>query len=78
MASYHELSVWEKSMDLVVEVYKLTKLFPKEEAYGLCDQLRRAVVSIPSNIAEGQSRGSLNDFIRFLSIEQGSRAELET
>ncbi|MBQ6341510.1 MAG: four helix bundle protein [Anaerolineaceae bacterium] len=78
MSSYKELSVWEKSMDLVVVIYKLTKSFPKEETYALCDQMRRAVVSIPSNIAEGQSRGSLNDFIRFLSIAQGSRAELET
>ena len=78
MASYRDLIVWQKSMDLVVEVYKLAEKLPKQEAYGLSDQMRRAAVSIPSNIAEGHGRNSKNDFIRFLSIAQGSRAELET
>ena len=78
MASYRELRAWKKAIDLVTEVYRLCKLLPKEETYGLSDQMRRAVVSIPSNIAEGQARESLNDFIRFLHIAQGSRAELET
>ncbi len=78
MASYRELRAWKKAIDLVVEVYRLCKLLPKEETYGLSDQMRRAAVSIPSNIAEGQARESINDFIRFLHIAQGSRAELET
>ncbi|HUA87050.1 MAG TPA: four helix bundle protein [Bryobacteraceae bacterium] len=75
--SYCELIAWQKAMDLVEEVYKITKRFPKEELYGLTNQLRRAAVSIPSNIAEGQSRGS-RDFVRFLSIAHGSLSETET
>ena len=78
MAGYRELNVWQKAMDLVIEVYKLCKYLPKEETYGLSDQMRRSAVSIASNIAEGQARGSNKDFIRFLSISQGSRAELDT
>ena len=78
MASYKELRVWQKAIDLVIEIYRLCKFLPKEETYGLSDQMRRAAVSIPSNIAEGQARDSEKDFIRFLSIAQGSRAELET
>lgn len=65
-------------MDLTVEVYKLVKLLPKEETYALSDQMRRAVVSIPSNIAEGQGRNSDKEFIQFLSIARGSLWELET
>ena len=65
-------------MDLVVEIYKISKLLPKEEIYGISDQLRRSAVSIPSNIAEGQSRNSTKEFIQFLSIARGSLAELET
>ena len=76
--SYKDLTVWQKSMDLTVEVYQLVKLLPKEETYALADQMRRAVVSIPSNIAEGQERNSTRDFLRFLSIARGSQAELET
>lgn len=78
MASYRELRAWKKDLDLVIEVYRLCKLLPKEETYGLSDQMRRAAVSTASNIAEGQARESKNDFIRFLHIAQGSRAELET
>ena len=65
-------------MDLVVEIYRICKFLPKEENYGLSDQMRRSVVSIASNIAEGQARDSKKDFLRFLSIAQGSKAELET
>ena len=75
---YKELIVWQKSMDLVVEVYRLVKKLPKEETYALSDQMRRAVVSIPSNIAEGKNRSSEKDYLRFLFIARGSRAEVET
>ena len=78
MAGYRDLLVWQKGMDLVVEIYRLVRFLPKEETYGLSDQMRRAAVSIPSNIAEGQSRGTSKEFIRFLSLAQGSRAELDT
>jgi four helix bundle protein len=77
-SSYKDLIVWQKSMDLTTEVYKLVKLLPREELYGLSDQMRRAAVSIPSNIAEGQDRRSGKDFKSFLSIARGSKAELET
>ena len=77
-SDYKELQVWQKAMDLVVEIYKISKLLPKEEVYGISDQLRRSAVSIPSNIAEGQSRNSAKEFIQFLSIARGSLAELET
>ena len=76
--NYRELIVWQKAMDLVTEVYCLTRLFPREELYGLTNQIRRAVVSIPSNIAEGQARKSTAEFRNFLSIAQGSRAEVDT
>jgi four helix bundle protein len=75
---YRELIVWQKAMDLVVEVYRLTRAFPREELYGLTSQVRRAAVSIPSNIAEGQARQSSAEFRNFLSFAQGSRAEVET
>ena len=78
MASYKELAVWQKAMELVEEIYRLIKLLPKEERYALSDQMRRAAISIPSNIAEGQARESKKEFLRFLAIAQGSRAELET
>ena len=78
MASYRKLRVWKKAIELVTEIYRLCKYLPKEETYGLSDQMKRAAVSIPSNIAEGQARNSEKDFIRFLYIAQGSRAELET
>ena len=76
--NYRELIVWQKSMDLVELVYQATKQFPKEELYGLASQIKKSVVSIPSNIAEGQARKSTAGFLRFLSIAHGSRAEMET
>jgi len=76
--NYRELIVWQKAMDVVELVYQATKIFPKEELYGLTNQVRRAAVSIPSNIAEGQARQSTAEFRNFLSIAQGSRAEVET
>jgi len=78
MSSYRDLAVWKKSMDLVTEVYRLTRFLPKEETYALSDQMRRAAVSIPSNIAEGQSRNSPKEFLQFLYVARGSKAELET
>ena len=78
LQSYKELQVWQRSIELVKEIYKITKEFPKEELYGLVSQMRRAVISIPSNIAEGYRRRSLGEYIRFLSIADASSAELET
>lgn len=75
---YKDLIVWQKSVDLVCLVYKVTKTFPKEEIYGLASQIRRAAVSVPSNIAEGQARRSTAEFRYFLSIARGSLAEVET
>ena len=76
--NYQELIVWQKAMDLVEEVYVVSKSFPREEIYGLTSQLRRAAVSIPSNIAEGQGRRTTPDFLRHLSIAYGSLREVET
>lgn len=76
--SYKELIVWQKAMDLVVLIYKITKNFPEEEKYGLTSQMRRCAVSIPSNIAEGRRRGSQRDYRQFLMVAYGSGAELET
>lgn len=76
--TYKELIVWQKAMELVLEIYKLTDQFPKSEIYGLTSQIRRAAVSIPSNIAEGRRRGTKKDFRQFLLIAFGSGAELET
>jgi four helix bundle protein len=75
---YSELVAWQRAMDLVEAVYKATTVLPKEELFGLTSQLRRAAVSVPSNIAEGQGRRSKNDFHRFLAIAHGSLRELET
>ncbi len=75
---YKDLIVWQKAMDLTTEIYRLTKKLPKEELYGLTNQMRRAAVSIPSNIAEGNARFSTKDYLRFLSMSRGSKAELET
>lgn len=75
---YKDFIVWQKAIDLSVEVYRLVKLLPKTETYALSDQMRRAVVSIPSNIAEGQGRSSAKDFANFLGIARGSQKELET
>jgi four helix bundle protein len=74
---YQELIVWQKAMDLVVLIYKVTTCFPKEEVFGLTVQVRRAAVSIPSNIAEGQGRVTTRDFLHFLSIARGSLQETE-
>ena len=76
--SYRELNVWQKAMDFAVHVYKVLKGFPAEERYGLCDQLRRAVVSIPSNIAEGRGRDTAKDFSHFLALARGSLNEVAT
>mgnify|MGYP001601261317 FL=1 len=76
--SYKDLTIWQKSMELVVEIYNLTRQFPKTESYGLSSQMQRAAVSIPSNIAEGYRRSHLPEYIQFLSIGYGSGAELET
>jgi four helix bundle protein len=76
--SYKSLIVWQKSILLVKLVYQLTKAFPNEEKFGLISQIRRAAVSIPSNIAEGQARRTTGDYVRFVSIAEGSLAELET
>jgi len=75
--SYKDLIVWQKSMELVLSIYELTNQFPKEEIYGLISQMRRAAVSIPSNIAEGRCRGTRKDYAQFLRIAYGSGAELE-
>lgn len=75
---HKDLIVWQKAMDLLVEIYRLVKKLPKEETYALSDQMRRAAVSIPSNIAEGRGRSSVKDFLRFLFIARGSQAEIET
>ena len=75
---FKDLFLWQRAMDLVVEVYDRVKKLPKEELFALSDQIRRAVISIPSNIAEGQGRNSSKEFIHFLSIAKGSMAELET
>ncbi len=78
MSYYKNLHIWQKSMDLVDNVYSLTKEFPKEEIYGLTNQIRRSAVSIPSNIAEGAGRNSDPQFSNFLSYSNGSTLELET
>ena len=78
VTNYRELIAWQKAMDLVVEVYKLSRAFPPEELYALTNQLRRAAVSVPSNIAEGQGRGVGSDFARFLRISVGSVQEAQT
>ena len=76
---YHkDMEIWKKSIDLVTRVYEITKTFPDDEKFGLVSQIRRASVSIPSNIAEGAARNSDKEMIRFLDISLGSIAELET
>jgi four helix bundle protein len=78
MHRYKELNVWQKSIDLAVEVYRITEKLPKEERYGLISQMNRAAVSIPSNIAEGAGRNTDRDFDHFLGIALGSSFELDT
>lgn len=77
-SDFRGLRVWEKSMDLSVEVYRLIDTLPSKERFALCDQMRRCMISIPSNIAEGQRRNSSKEFKHFLSISRGSTAELQT
>jgi four helix bundle protein len=76
--SYRDLKVWEKSMDLVVESYRVSRLLPKAEMFGLISQIQRAAVSVPANIAEGHGREHMGDYLRHLSIASGSLMELET
>ena len=78
MSSFRDLDVWQLGMDLVVEVYKLCRALPPEERFALTEQLRRAVISVPSNVAEGFSRNSPKEFRHFLQIASGSRAEVQT
>jgi four helix bundle protein len=78
LTNYKELDVWRKAYQLCLKVYKATKDFPKDEQYGLISQVRRAVVSIPSNIAEGYGRKSTKEYIQALYIAYGSNCELET
>jgi four helix bundle protein len=78
MKTHKDLDVWKDSIELVVEIYKLTKGFPREETYGIISQLRRASVSVPANISEGAARGYTKEFVRFLRISQGSLSEVET
>ncbi len=75
---HRDLKVWQKAMDLVVDCYRMTSTFPTSERYGLVSQVRRAAVSVPSNIAEGKGRDHLGDYLRFLSVAKGSLMELDT
>lgn len=76
--NYRDLAVWQKGMDIALAVYKVTKSFPDDERFGLTSQLRRASVSVPANIAEGQARSSTKDYLRYTSIAIGSLAEVAT
>lgn len=78
LTGHRELRVWQNAMSLVRDVYTVTKVFPIEEQFGLISQLRRAAVSVPSNIAEGAARTSKREFAQFLSVARGSLAEVET
>ena len=78
MKTHKDLNVWKNSIDLVISVYRLSSKFPKEELFCLTQQLRRAVISVPSNISEGAARNQTREFIRFLRISAGSLAEVET
>lgn len=75
---FRDLLVWQRGMDLLIDIYQFTKEFPRDERYGIVSQLRRASASIPANIAEGHSRDSTKDFLRHLSIAVGSLSEVET
>jgi four helix bundle protein len=78
MRTHKDLEVWKKSMEMVTKIYTLTRSFPKEELYGLTNQMRRAAVSVPSNIAEGAGRNSSKELLQFLYYATGSLSELET
>ena len=75
---YKDLHVWQKAMELAKQIYLLTSQFPSEEKFGLMSQMRRAAVSVPSNIAEGQARNTTGEYVQFLSHAEGSSAELDT
>ncbi|HKE89118.1 MAG TPA: four helix bundle protein [Gemmatimonadales bacterium] len=75
---YRDLIVWQRSVDLALAIYDATEVFPRNEIYGLCAQMRRGAVSVPSNIAEGHGRHHLGDYLHHLSIANGSLMELET
>lgn len=77
-SAYRKLEVWQRGMDLVVEVYRLVEAMPNQEKFGLISQIQRAVVSIPANVAEGYGRVHRGDYVRHLSIARGSLMELET
>ena len=76
--THKDLKVWKESIDLVIDIYELTKSLPSDEKYNLISQLKRSVISVPSNIAEGAGRSSTKEFIRFIDIANGSLSELET
>ncbi|WP_310047281.1 four helix bundle protein [Luteibacter sp. 3190] len=76
--SFRDLEAWQEAMALTVRVYALSERFPSSERFGLCSQLRRAAVSIPSNLVEGHARGATRDFIRFIGMARGSLAEVQT
>ena len=76
--SYRDLLVWQKSVALCTQVYKACDAFPRSELYGLADQMKRSAVSVPSNIAEGQGRQHLGEFLQFIAVASGSLAELDT
>lgn len=78
MQSHKDLDVWKKSMELVTNIYRLTRDFPHEEQFGLSSQIRRSAISIPSNIAEGAARNSAKEYMQFLYVSLGSVAEIET
>jgi four helix bundle protein len=78
MRNFKQLKIWQKGFEIAVQSFKLTSSFPKEEKFGICSQITRAAVSIPSNVAEGSSRSSDKDYNRFLEISLGSSFELET
>ena len=78
MKTHKDLDVWKKSVDFVTDVYQITNTFPNHELYGIVNQIRRAAVSIPSNIAEGAARKHKKEFVHYLHVALGSMAELET
>jgi four helix bundle protein len=78
METHKDLRVWQQSIEMVTSIYKMTKAFPKDEIFGLVSQMRRAAVSVPSNIAEGYARGTDKETLHFLRISSGSMSEIET
>ena len=78
MRNFKNLKIWQKGFDIAVKSFKLTSVFPREEKFGICSQITKAAVSIPSNVAEGSSRSSEKEYARFIEISLGSSYELET